>query len=84
MQFVHSIKRMYSVHREIDSQIFQDPGATVAAEHGGESSKNIHNFGCFRYNGAEQLPGLIFAVSFSSLVIEIAAISEIMSLEKEI
>jgi hypothetical protein len=58
--------------------------ATVAAEHGGESSKNIHNFGSFRFNGAEQLPELIFAVSFSSLVIEIAAISEIMSLEKEI
>ena len=36
------------------------------------------------YNGAEQLPELIFAVSFSSLMIEIAAISEIMSLEKEI
>jgi len=36
------------------------------------------------YNDAEQLPELIFAVSFSSLMIEIAAISEIMSLEKEI
>lgn len=40
MQFIHSIKMLYSVHDKL-TQIFQVLGATVAAEHGGEYPRKL-------------------------------------------
>jgi hypothetical protein len=56
MPFVHSIKRIYSVHGQITISSRDNCSSRAWWR---ISSKNIHNFGCFRYNGAELLPELI-------------------------